>query len=40
MQTLCGTLSYLAPEVLSSAETVGYGRSVDCWSLGVILFMW
>ncbi|XP_015282760.1 PREDICTED: serine/threonine-protein kinase Chk2 [Gekko japonicus] len=39
MQTLCGTPNYLAPEVLSSAGTAGYGRSVDCWSLGVILFM-
>ncbi|XP_054851982.1 serine/threonine-protein kinase Chk2 isoform X2 [Eublepharis macularius] len=39
MQTLCGTPNYLAPEVLNSAGTAGYGRSVDCWSLGVILFM-
>nr|XP_056715106.1 serine/threonine-protein kinase Chk2 [Euleptes europaea] len=39
MQTLCGTPNYLAPEVLTSAGTAGYGRSVDCWSLGVILFM-
>lgn len=40
MQTLCGTPDYLAPEILRFAETDGYGRSVDCWSLGVILFMW
>ncbi|XP_060105176.1 serine/threonine-protein kinase Chk2 [Heteronotia binoei] len=39
MQTLCGTPNYLAPEVLTSAGTAGYGRAVDCWSLGVILFM-
>ncbi|KAL8179955.1 UNVERIFIED_CONTAM: hypothetical protein K2H54_000767 [Gekko kuhli] len=39
VQTLCGTPNYLAPEVLTSAGTAGYGRSVDSWSLGVILFM-
>jgi serine/threonine-protein kinase Chk2 len=40
MRTLCGTPTYLAPEVLLSAGTAGYNRAVDCWSLGVILFIW
>lgn len=40
MKTLCGTPSYLAPEVLISANKEGYGKAVDCWSLGVILFIW
>ncbi|KAK3727806.1 hypothetical protein QZH41_008227, partial [Actinostola sp. cb2023] len=39
MKTLCGTPSYLAPEVLSSAGVGGYSKAVDCWSLGVILFV-
>ena len=39
MKTLCGTPSYLAPEVILSAEVKGYGPKCDCWSLGVILFI-
>ncbi|XP_036764779.1 serine/threonine-protein kinase Chk2 isoform X1 [Manis pentadactyla] len=39
MRTLCGTPTYLAPEVLHSFGTAGYDRAVDCWSLGVILFV-
>uniref|UniRef100_G1N5B4 Serine/threonine-protein kinase Chk2 n=1 Tax=Meleagris gallopavo TaxID=9103 RepID=G1N5B4_MELGA len=39
MKTLCGTPTYLAPEVLNSLGTAGYSRAVDCWSLGVILFI-
>lgn len=39
MRTLCGTPTYLAPEVLISLGTAGYNRAVDCWSLGVILFI-
>ncbi|XP_053325621.1 serine/threonine-protein kinase Chk2 [Spea bombifrons] len=39
MRTLCGTPTYLAPEVLITAGTGGYSSAVDCWSLGVILFV-
>ncbi|XP_030074093.1 serine/threonine-protein kinase Chk2 [Microcaecilia unicolor] len=39
MKTLCGTPTYLAPEVLNSAGTTGYSSAVDYWSLGVILFV-
>jgi serine/threonine protein kinase len=39
MQTLCGTPLYLAPEVLTNSQTDGYGRAVDMWSIGVILYV-
>ncbi|XP_029961463.1 serine/threonine-protein kinase Chk2 [Salarias fasciatus] len=39
MRTLCGTPSYLAPEVFTHGSTSGYGLSVDAWSLGVLLFV-
>ncbi|KAJ9450130.1 RAC family serine/threonine-protein kinase-like protein [Diplonema papillatum] len=32
----CGTLPYMAPEIL---EKNGYGKEVDCWALGVVLFI-
>jgi serine/threonine protein kinase len=34
--TMCGTPTYLAPEMLSSEE---YGASVDCWAIGVITYI-
>ena len=39
MKTQCGTLSYLAPEVLSSKRSHGYDKQVDIWSLGVVLYI-
>eukprot|EP01135_Chromosphaera_perkinsii_P000376 Nk52_evm23s78 gene=Nk52_evmTU23s78 len=41
MKTVCGTPSYLAPEVVSIAgrNKGSYDKAVDCWSLGVILYI-
>ncbi|CAK0819923.1 unnamed protein product [Prorocentrum cordatum] len=33
--TVCGTLEYMAPEVLSQ---VGHGQCVDWWALGILIF--
>ena len=46
--TICGTLSYMAPEVMNSGKVVqpdngetkyfGYGHTADWWSLGVMIY--
>ncbi|KAF1363112.1 kinase-like protein [Lizonia empirigonia] len=36
-QTMCGTLDYLPPEMLSSYDN-SYSNKVDLWSLGVLMY--
>ncbi|KAH1401028.1 hypothetical protein KXW39_003916 [Aspergillus fumigatus] len=37
--TLCGTPSYVAPEVLQTSRSRSYGFGVDVWSSGVVLYI-
>lgn len=37
--TLCGTPSYVAPEILENSNRRRYTRAVDVWSLGVVLYI-
>ncbi|CAG5127040.1 unnamed protein product, partial [Candidula unifasciata] len=39
LKTFCGTPTYLAPEILLTAGSGSYTKAIDCWSLGVILFV-
>ena len=37
--TLCGTPSYVAPEILENSRHRKYTKAVDVWSLGVVLYI-
>jgi len=41
LRSLCGTPSYMAPEMLTGAmedDSLGYGKEVDVWAAGVTMF--
>ncbi|KAI8362860.1 kinase-like domain-containing protein [Mortierella sp. GBAus27b] len=38
LTTFCGTDPYMAPETAVGEESNGYGKAVDVWGLGVVLF--
>ncbi|KHN96321.1 checkpoint kinase 2-like protein [Metarhizium album ARSEF 1941] len=37
--TLCGTPSYVAPEIIADSKQRKYTKAVDIWSLGVVLYI-
>uniref|UniRef100_A0A0N5BTL7 Aurora kinase n=1 Tax=Strongyloides papillosus TaxID=174720 RepID=A0A0N5BTL7_STREA len=36
--TFCGTAEYIPPEMLIENEKVSYGKEVDIWALGILIF--
>ncbi|KAI0065604.1 Pkinase-domain-containing protein [Artomyces pyxidatus] len=37
LKTMCGTPTYVAPEVLNQTDSEGYSHLVDSWSVGLII---
>lgn len=39
LDELCGSPSYVAPEILQDSKHRRYGKAVDIWSLGVVMYI-
>ena len=39
LETMCGTLNYVAPDVITRTKGQVYEKSVDMWSVGVLLYI-
>ncbi|CEF66760.1 Protein kinase domain and Serine/threonine-/dual specificity protein kinase, catalytic domain and Protein kinase-like domain-containing protein [Strongyloides ratti] len=37
-KTFCGTAEYLPPEMLIDRREISYGKKVDIWALGILIF--
>jgi len=35
---MLGTPEYLAPEIVKGNNNSGYGKSVDWWAVGILIF--
>ena len=36
--TVCGTPQYLAPEMLDKNNKSGYGKAIDYWGIGILIY--
>uniref|UniRef100_A0AAF5D4C1 Aurora kinase n=1 Tax=Strongyloides stercoralis TaxID=6248 RepID=A0AAF5D4C1_STRER len=37
-KTFCGTAEYIPPEMIIDPNNISYGKQVDIWSLGILIF--
>uniref|UniRef100_A0A0K0DWF0 Aurora kinase n=1 Tax=Strongyloides stercoralis TaxID=6248 RepID=A0A0K0DWF0_STRER len=37
-KTFCGTAEYIPPEMLADRNEISYGKKIDVWALGILIF--